>query len=202
MRRPGIVVRDARASDVPALVDLWAEARSAAGASGRTMGPASETAVRSRVERASCDKDVRLVVAELEGAVVGMACLCPEVLVPLEDDVALRVPYLHVSAAARRRGVGSALMDEAAEHAADIGAADVVVSVPPALREANRFYARLAMAPVVAQRGAATLALRRRLGGDLGPAPTDVLARRRRARGLLSARRSLRAAGSPGDAGG
>ncbi len=199
MRRPGIVVRDARVGDVPALAALWAEARGAAGTSGRTMGPASETAVRARVERASSDSDVRLVVAELDGAVVGMACLCPEVLVPLEDDVALKVPYLHVSSAARRRGVGSALLDEAAEHAADIGAADVVVSVPPSLREANRFYARLALAPVVAQRGATTLALRRRLGGDLGPAPTDVLARRRRARGLLAGR-PLRSARSPGDA--
>lgn len=201
MRRHGIVVRDAATADVPQLVPLWAEARRAAGPSARTMGSASESAVRARVERAASDNDVRLVVAELDDTVVGLACLSQEVLVPLEDDVAVRVAYLHVSEATRRRGVGSALLAAAADHAAVIGASDVVVAVPPSLREANRFYARLALAPVAAHRGAATLALRRRLGGDVGPAPADVLARRRRARVLLAGGRSLRPIQLPGDAG-
>lgn len=201
MRRHGIVVRDATVADVAQLVPLWAEARRAAGPGGRTMGSASETAVRARVERAACDTDARLVVAELDHSVVGLACLNRELLVPLEGDVAVRVAYLHVSEAARRRGVGSALLAAAADHAAMIGAGEVVVAVPPSLREANRFYARLALAPVVAHRGATTLALRRRLGGELGLAPADVLARRRRARGLLAGGPSLRAAHAPADAG-
>lgn len=201
MRRHGIVVRDATVADVAQLVPLWAEARRAAGAGARTLGSASETAVRARIERAASDTDARLVVAELDHSVVGLACLSREVLVPLEDDVAVRVAYLHVSEAARRRGVGSALLAAAADHAAMIGASEVVVAVPPSLREANRFYARLALAPVAAHRGAATLALRRRLDGDLGPAPADVLARRRRARVLLAGGRPLRAVHAPGDAG-
>jgi len=164
------------------------------------MGSAAETAVRARVERAASDRDARLIVAELDGSVVGLACLSREVIVPLEDMEALRVAYLHVSEAARRRGVGSALLAEAAEHAAAIGAGEVIVAVPPSLREANRFYARLALAPVLAHRGAATMALRRRLGGDLGPAPTDVLARRR-ARVLLAGGRPLRPIHASRDAG-
>jgi GNAT superfamily N-acetyltransferase len=201
MRRHGIVVRDAVVADVPQLVELWAEARRAAGATARTMGSASETAVRARVERAACDPDARLVVAELEGSVVGVACVCREPVVPLEDEMAVRVPYLHVAESARRHGVGSALLAEAADHAAGCGAADVVVAVPPSLREANRFYARLALAPVSSHRWASTLALRRRLGGEVGPAPTDVLARRRRARAILAGGHSLRPVQVSRDAG-
>lgn len=201
MRRHGIVVRDATVADVAQLVTLWAEARRAAGPGARTMGSASETAVRARVERAASDVDARLVVAELDHSVVGLACLSRELLVPLDDDVAVRVAYLHVAEGARRRGVGSALLAAAADHAAMIGASEVVVAVPPSLREANRFYARLALAPVAAHRGAATSALRRRLGGDIGPAPADLLVQRRRARLLLAGGRSLRAAHVPGDAG-
>ena len=118
-------------ADVPQLVELWAEARRAAGPAARAMGSASESAVRHRVERASHDADVRLVVAELDDTVVGLACLSREPVAPFEDATCIRVAYLHVAEAARRRGAGSALVDAAATFAEEVGAPEIMVAVPP-----------------------------------------------------------------------
>lgn len=199
MRRPRITVRDARPADVPALVELWAEARRAAGAAARAMGSASENAVRTRVERATHDADVRLVVAVLDDTVVGLACLSREPVAPFEDAICVRVAYLHVAEAARRRGVGSALVEAAATFAEDVGAPEIMVAVPPSLREANRFYARLALTPGVANRTVPTGVLRRQLSGDHLTPASEVVARRRRARALLPGSRSLRTARASGD---
>jgi len=200
VRRPRVTVRDARPVDVPELVQLWAEARRAAGVAARAMGSASESAVRVRVERAANDADVRLVVAILDDAVVGLACLSREPVAPFEDAMCVRVAYLHVAEAARRRGAGSALVDAAATFAEDVGAPEIMVAVPPSLREANRFYARLALTPGVASRTVPTGVLRRQLSGDHLLTPSsEVVARRRRARADLLSTRPFRAVKAAGD---
>lgn len=192
-------MRDAALHDVAQLVELWAEARRTAGPAARAMGSASETAVRSRVERALHDADVRLVVAELEDDVIGVACLSHEPVAPFEDASCVRVAYLHVSEGARRHGAGSALVEAAASYAEERGATEVVVAVPPTLREANRFYARLALTPAVAHRSVPTGLLRRQLAGDTAIPASEVVVRRRRARALIAAPRPFRAAKAAGE---
>ena len=199
MRRPRIVVRDARPADVPALVELWVEARRAAGLAARAMGSASESAVRARVDRAALDPDVRLVVAVLDDAVIGLACLSREPIAPFEDATCVRVAYLHVAEAARRRGAGSALVEATASFAEDVGAPEIMVAVPPGLREANRFYARLALTPGVANRTVPTGVLRRQLSGDHLTPASEVVARRRRARAVLPTSRPFRAVKASGE---
>lgn len=199
MRRPRTTVRDAAAHDVDQLVELWAEARRTAGPAARAMGSAAETAVRSRVERATHDADVRLVVAEVDDRVVGVACLSHEPIAPFEDATCVRVAYLHVAECARRHGAGSALVEAAATYAEERGATEVVVAVPPTLREANRFYARLALTPAVAHRSVPTGLLRRQLAGETAMPAAEVVVRRRRARALISTPRPFRAAKASGD---
>jgi GNAT superfamily N-acetyltransferase len=199
VRRPRIVVRDARPADVPELVELWAEARRAAGVAARAMGSAAESAVRSRVERASHDADVRLVVAVHDDAVIGLACLSREPVAPFEDATCVRVAYLHVAEVARRRGAGSALVEAAASFAEEVGAPEIMVAVPPSLREANRFYARLALTPSVANRTVPTGVLRRQLSGEHATPASEVVARRRRARAVLPSPRAFRTIKASGD---
>jgi GNAT superfamily N-acetyltransferase len=163
------------------------------------MGSASEAAVRNRVERAPYEPDLRLVVAEVDDTVVGMACLSHERVAPFEEATCVRVAYLHVAEAVRRHGAGSALMEAAATYAEEVGAAEVVVAVPPSLREANRFYARLALTPAVSHRSVSLGMLRRQLSGEHITPTSDVVARRRRARGVLMAGRPFRTVRAAGD---
>ena len=117
----------------------------------------------------------------------------------------VRVAYLHVAESARRRGAGSALVEAAATFAEEVGAPEIMVAVPPTLREANRFYARLALTPGIAHRTVPTGVLRRQLSGEL-VAPggsrdraSEVVARRRRARAVLTGTRALRAVKTSGE---
>jgi GNAT superfamily N-acetyltransferase len=199
VRRPRVTVRDARPADVPVLAELWAEARRVAGVAARAMGSASESAVRTRIDRATHDPDVRLVVAVIDDVVVGLACMSREPVAPFEDATCVRVAYLHVAEAARRRGAGSALVEAAAVFAEEVGAPEIVVAVPPSLREANRFYARLALTPGVASRSVPTSVLRHKLSGDHGTPASDVVARRRRARAVLPSSRPFRSIRASGE---
>jgi N-acetylglutamate synthase-like GNAT family acetyltransferase len=80
----------------------------------------------------------------------------------------LDAPALHVSHAVvanrhKRRGAGKALLAAAAAFAEERGLEQVLVSVAPGSRDANRFFARLGFAPLAVRRVAATSVLRRRL---------------------------------------
>jgi ribosomal protein S18 acetylase RimI-like enzyme len=75
-----------------------------------------------------------------------------------------------VADAHRRRGAGKALVSAAVLYADEHGAENVVVSVYPQHRDANRFYARLGFAPYVVRRVAGVGPLRRKLGSPEGRA--------------------------------
>jgi GNAT superfamily N-acetyltransferase len=150
-----------------------------------------------RIQRAYGDPMRRLVVATHDGALVGFACFQFENVSPLDETPALHVAYLHVLSTHRRHGVGSALLEAATDAAESHGAHQVVVSVPQTLREANRFYARLGLAPVVAHRSAATATLRRRLEGAASGLMHDLLTQRRRARTVLTGRAFMSATRAP-----
>jgi hypothetical protein len=90
------------------------------------------------------------------------------------------------------------LLREAAGFADEVGAADVVVNVPPTMRDINRFYARNGFAPMVLRRSAPLAQLRRKLGVDPRLDPRDVttdltpVQRSLRRHLLLSPRRAAR----------
>jgi ribosomal protein S18 acetylase RimI-like enzyme len=102
-------------------------------------------------------------VAETDAGVVGMAILSDTFIGQLMEMPAVQVTHLVVAEGQRRRGVGRALLSGAVTWAEEVGADEIVASVLPSLREANRFYARLGFAPLVTRRVVPVAALRRNL---------------------------------------
>lgn len=167
MSRTPVVVRQAVADDVPALVELWAQlrdlGRDGVPRSGRAPTPAAVAGIGDRLTACIDARDSRILVAQDGDRVVGMALLGMSRIGQLLDVLAVQVNYLIVADGHRRRGVGRALVAASVGFAEEVGADEVVVSVLPNLREANRFYARLGFAPLVVRRVAPVAVLKRRL---------------------------------------
>lgn len=188
MLRAPVVVREAGPGDVEVLARSWAELREVLGRADRLAPAATAAGVAHRLREAAANPDCRILVAVVGDDVVGSCVLVREAYAPLFEVDAVHLSYLHVADGARRRGVGKALIAAAAAFAEEVGAEHVVTTVPPQLREANRFYARLGFGPVVIRRAVALPVLRRRLALECrGPAVEEVLARRRSVRRMQTA---------------
>lgn len=122
-------------------------------------GPAAERA-RLRWQVALGDADAALVAFDRE-QVVGVATVSIEESSPWVGRC-VNLSLLHVHLGARHSGVGHALIAAAADYAERHGAEHVVADVPPSMRDANRFFAKLGFAPLVTRRAVNTAALRRR----------------------------------------
>jgi GNAT superfamily N-acetyltransferase len=183
-------VRPARPSDASGIAALWGEIRSASNGAGSLVAAPADDRVLKALEAIEADEGARLLVAEADdpaGAIVGMAVLQHHPLAPLFDVDSLQVSYLHVARSWQGRGVGKALLAEAAALAEAGHLEHVVVSVFPGARDDHRFYARLGFAPMATRRVVATTVLRRKLGGQPGAS---------RLEGMLARRRVLRARGT------
>jgi len=186
MSHPSVVVRPATEGDLSAMLSLWSSLRTVrrdgvASRGGKQPSPAVVTGAEQRLLEVIRSPKCRIVVAEVEGAVVGMAMLSDTFIGQLMEMPAVQLTHLVVAEGHRRRGVGRALLSGAVTWAEEVGADEIVASVLPSLREANRFYARLGFAPLVMRRVVPVAALRRTL------AMTDPRgARPRRRRSPLS----------------
>jgi ribosomal protein S18 acetylase RimI-like enzyme len=178
--RPSVAVRDAGPDDLPVLLTIWHELRDLGGRLERTMPQASEDGVLDRLRSISDDPESRLLVADVDGEVAGMAVLTCSSYAPLFDQSAVHVHYLHVRDGFRRRGVGKALLGAAVTFSDEVGAEHVITSVLPQMRETQRFYARLGFGPLVVRRSAPVSVLRRRLMPSGPVSVTDSLLARRR----------------------
>ncbi len=177
--RAVVAVRPASSADVPALLGLWLEAQDnwRGGERGRLAQVPAEVA--TRLDELVAGSDVEVLVATAGAEPVGMTMLAPTALGPLSEQPALQMSYAVVSDRHRRRGVGRALVAAATSYAEALGLASVMVNVPPGMREAHRFYARLGFAPIVTRRAAPVSVLRRRLAAPARRPLVDDLVRRR-----------------------
>jgi ribosomal protein S18 acetylase RimI-like enzyme len=161
--RSQVVVRDAGPVDMPALVGFGEALRNAGALPRRSARLPLTDLYRELLD----DPERRVVLAVGEAdEPLGMAIFVRAPVTALLDVPALHVTHVVVSDRHRRRGAGRALVAAAAAHADDLGLDQVVVSVTPGDREANRFYARLGFAPLVLRRVAPVGPLRRRLTGE------------------------------------
>ena len=186
--RPVIEVRAAQPTDLSVLAELCLGARqeSAVGSQVCTSDPVT---LSHQIGALTSAPGGTVLVAEADGAIVGMLLgrlLGPS---PFTSEASLAVEALYVAPEHRRKGAGHALMLGATDLAAGAGADQVYAAPIPGARGMQRFFVRLGFAPVANHRVTTTSALQRRLAGDGAavrrPGPRgleELIARRRQAR--------------------
>ena len=185
MARP-VVVRAAVVGDAETLTALWVEHL-------RPGTPASQVDdVRAAILDAEVSDDVRMVVAEADGQVLGVVHVSEAPASPVNPDPVVQVygPLVHDDH--RRRGVGSALMEIAVVFAEERGIASVTTAALSSSRDSNRFFARLSMGPKAVLRVATTHGLRQRLTSGRAPRGVTPTGTTRHIDRVLAARRVRR----------
>jgi ribosomal protein S18 acetylase RimI-like enzyme len=198
MPRTTVEVRRAGVEDVDHLLHLAQRARLEEHPPSRP-DPAAQ---RTRATTALGRGDVTVFLALVGQQPVGVVVLRVGELVPLCGADAVHVEQLFVDPEWRRRGVARQLLSQAAATAEQHDASDIVCTLPPGVREAQRFLARLGFAPLVVQRAVPVGTLRRKLAGDAGGSRRKatmelVLARRRAARERRPVEVTAGSAGAP-----
>lgn len=129
----GLTVRDAEAADTPAIADLL----------GQLGYPTQPATVAGRLERLGIVGD-RVVVADLDGSVVGLAHLQVTPAIEL-DRPAAKIGALVVDEAHRGRGIGRALVDALENEARSRGCAILFLTTADRRNDAHAFYERLGL---------------------------------------------------------
>ena len=184
----GLHVRAATDDDLPALLAFGDELReqlvpaSSEGGRGRGVPPLARAQLEQRYREALADPDRHLVVvAEDDGETLGMAMFTIGTANALLDVRAVHMSHAVVADRHKKRGAGRALVAEATCFAEQHGIEQLVVSVHPGSRDANRFFARLGFAPLAVRRTAPVAAVRRRLTqAESRPVAEHVVRRRTR----------------------
>ena len=107
-----------------------------------SSNPPPSRAVLGRI--VDSEASVLLVAEDDDGAIVGSLTL---VVFPIPTAVRAWIEDVVVDGAARAKGVGAALNDEALRRAAALGAATVDLTSRPSREAANRLYQRLGFEP-------------------------------------------------------
>ena len=138
----GVLLREATAADVPAVVALLADDPLGAGRESADLAP-----YRAAFAAVDADPAHLLVVAEDDGAVVGTLQL--SFLPGLSRGGALRaqVEGVRVAAARRGTGLGAAMLRWVAGESRRRGAALVQLTTDTRRVDAHRFYERLGYVP-------------------------------------------------------
>lgn len=181
--RSAINLRVATVADAPDLVEVWS------GVIRRAGREAQVAELEVVLADAQARDDVRVVVAEYDGRIAGAVYLMVSTVTPLNLEPALITVSPHVLPQYRRRGVGRALVDASVSWAEELGIGYIATAATAGARDANRFMARLALAPLAMVRVAPTPLVRAKL---VSHAPATHSSRAR----VLSARRSRRGLGT------
>ena len=187
-------VREADERDAVVLARLWCDLAARADCETGAPGVACVEAVAKAVQRYADSDSGRIVVAEIDGTVVGCGFMSAGVASPLDEGQVVHLSHVHVEPGHGRLGVGSALVEATLTWAEQKGYESVVTSAPANHREANRFLARLGMAPVASLRGASVAALRARLPHDPSVVARQSGRMSRSVGQVVAARRSQRRA--------
>lgn len=182
MTRSGLMPRIARPEDAPELADLWSDLLRRADRSEQVAD------LELLIKAAAASPEQRFVVVEHDGQLAGAVFLRLTTVSPINLEPCVQSVHPRVFDRHRRRGVGRTLMEAAVTFAEENGVLHLSTAVPAAARDANRFMARLALAPAVTYRIALTSAVRSRL------TPAAPVGQRRATPRVLVARRNQRRA--------
>jgi GNAT superfamily N-acetyltransferase len=158
-------VRRAVTADTPALLQLWRTTGFAATADA--LRGADEHQATEAVAAIADDPRSRIVVAELDGRLVGAVFLRRTPLSPLVSTENLTMTHLQVDPEVARRGIGSALVEAAVEWAEQEGIESVLTYSQADDRPANRFLARLGLGQVGTVRSGPVATIRAALPGEV-----------------------------------
>lgn len=183
MSRYSLTTRVATRDDAPVLAQLWGDVVRRAEATEQVAD------LELVIKGAAASPEQRVVVVEYDGQPAGAVYLRITTLSPINLEPCVQSIHPRVLDHFRRRGVGHALMEAATAFAEENGILHVVTAVHHSSREANRFMARLGLAPAVLYRVAPTAVLRSRVA----PSRSAGTAENTRSK-VLAARRSLRRA--------
>ena len=135
------IVRSATTGDLPRLIELLSQL--ALDSPREDLSLPRPPAYDAAMAEVLSDRRQTLLVAEVDGAVVGMACLvCVPNLSHVGKPYAL-VEDVVVEAAARGQGHGEAIMRSAIELAREAGCYKLVLTSNKGRADAHRFYERL-----------------------------------------------------------
>ena len=178
MTRGSVCVRDVVPADADALIAIWNDFSSDSDRAPREKTTPQQ--VERAVLRLETDASERLIVAVIDERAVGVAHLRRATISPIHDEDAVHVGSLHVLSGFRRRGVGTSLLEAAAEWAEVKDTKHVVALAASSSRDCNRFLARLGLSQVAVVRAATVPALRAKLGTPATKSvTTNVIAARR-----------------------
>jgi GNAT superfamily N-acetyltransferase len=181
MSRSLVTLRDAVLEDVEQLAALWQPFL-------RRSDSDQLDDLAVAIERTQQVPGERLLVAEYDGSFAGAVYLKAATYSPVNPEPVLQVHNAAVVPEHRRRGIGKALVEGAVTWAEELGVGHVGTASASGSREANRFMARLALAPQAVLRLAPTPAVRAKLTAR-HPGTRQVTQ-------VLAARRTLRHARS------
>jgi len=139
--RPTITIREARESDLPRLLEIYAG--DDLGGHRRAAGDGDLARVRSAFERITASEYNHLFVAEWDGTVVGTFQLT---LIPglvAAGRIRAKIESVHVAPEWRGRGIGGAMMVFAEAEARRRGAGLMELTSNLVRLDAHRFYERL-----------------------------------------------------------
>ncbi len=192
MSRPGLTPRIARREDAPELAELWSDVL-------RRVDRSEQVAdLELVIKGAAASPEQRFIVVEYDDHVAGAVFLRLSTVSPINLEPCVQSVQPRVFDQYRRRGVGRTLMEAAVAFAEENGVLHVTTAVPATARDANRFMARIALAPAATFRIAPTSVVRSRLTpaapvGAVRSTPRVLVARRnqRRARAQAHSEVSL-----------
>lgn len=183
MRRAAVHIRAVALDDAAALLAIWQ--------TGPSRADNAHTDIESAIRKVLASERERIVVAELQGRVVGGLHLRLAPLMPLSSELAVFTSHLNVDPEFRRRGIARSLMETAVTWAEENGVPHVVALSAVNSRDSSRFMARLGLSPAAVVRVAPTSLLRAKLPMDR-PRRTRPVGNQRQLGQVLAARRSLR----------
>jgi GNAT superfamily N-acetyltransferase len=183
MGRSPVVVRSGDVGDLPVLAALWSELL-------RSDAALAHDDLTTLLDRSQAEPGTALVVAEVDGAVVGAVLLFVAAVSPLNPEPLVHAFAPQVLDGSRGKGVGLALLEAAVTFAEERGIGFVGAAAFASSRDANRFFARLGMGPQAVLRVAPTATVRQRLSRRRSARPVE----RRHVDRVLAVRRGRRSA--------